>query len=348
MARAAKRIAVVGGGVVGAAIAWRLSERGASVTVIDVGDPASSASHGSHAWLNVSSARDTAYASFRARSLRIWQDLARLPGCPVTFSGSFLWSRRYGDLAAHATWLSNLGWPAEILATTELAKRQPWIAKAPRAALHLAGEGIADPRGIGSWLLAQARAKGASTTCGQVEAVERGVRLSDGTQIRADAVVLAAGIATAELAAPLGADLSVERLPGLLVRSRPAAPLATGYIATDRVHFWQDAEGSILAGAEYDGADRVDAPEERATEILRNLERLYRTPNRLAAAEILIRDRPVPADGFPIIGHLPSAPGVYVAVTHSGMTLAPLIGELVAEELLEGRLQPVLSGYRPR
>ena len=178
--------------------------------------------------------------------------------------------------------------------------------------------------------------------------MERGVRLSDGTRIPADAVVLAAGVATAGLAVHLGADLSVERRPGLLVRSRPARPLATGYIATDNVHFWQDAEGSILAGAEYDGADRVDAPEQRAAEILQNLERLYREPNRLAVAEILIRDRPVPADGFPIVGHLASAPEIYVAATHSGMTLAPLIGELVAEELLEGRLQPVLSGYRPR
>ena len=348
MPAAKKRIAVVGGGVVGAAIAWRLSERGANVTVIDTEDPASSASRGSHAWLNVSSTRDAHYASLRARSLRIWHKLARLPGCPVAFSGSFLWSRRYGGLAAHAAWLSDLGWQAEILSSAGLAQRQPWIAEAPPAALHLPDEGIADPRRVGSWLLAQARANGASTTCGHVETVEHGVRLSDGTQIPADTVVLAAGVATAGLAAPLGANLSVERLPGLLVRSRPAAPLATGYIATDNVHFWQDADGSILAGAEYDGADRVDAPEERAAQILQNLERLYRAANRLSTAEILIRDRPVPADGFPIVGHLPSAPDVYVAVMHSGMTLAPLIGELAARELLDGRPQPILSRYRPR
>ena len=346
--RTVKRIAVVGGGVVGAAIAWRLVGKGAGVTVIDPGDTASGASPGSLAWLNVSSARDEAYAGFRARSLRLWQQIADQPGCPATLSGSFLWGSRYGDLASRAARLSDLGWPARILTRAEFAERQPWTLAAPEAVLHLPGEGVADPRHIGHWFLEQARAMGAAVIRGRVQSLEEGVRLSDGTQIPADAVVVAAGTATAGLVASLGAILHVQQLPGLLVRTRPAPPLANGYVDADNVHFWQDSEGTILAGADYSDSGTSGSPERAAAGILRKLERLYAAPARLSIDEILIRERPVPADGFPIVGRLPSAPGTYVAVTHSGMTLAPLIGELAAEELLSERLQPLLFAYRPR
>ena len=348
MTGAAMRVAVVGSGVVGAAISWSLADRGAAVTVIDPGDSTANTSRGSLAWLNVSSTRDETYATFRARSLRLWKAIAGRPGCPASLSGSCLWGQRFEDLAARAAWLSNLGWPARILTGAEFARQQPGIAIAPRAVMHVPEEGVADPRRVGPWLLEQACALGARTVRGRVKEIDRGVRLSDGTRLAADAVVAAAGAATPDIVAPLGARISVDRRPGLLVRTRPAPPLATGYIGGDRVNFWQDSEGAILAGVEQRGAEGPDSPEQLPQWILCELERLYAAPARLSTAEILIRDRPVPADGLPIVGPLPSMPNVYVAVTHSGMTLAPLIGKLAAAEIMTGRAEPDLSGYRPR
>jgi glycine/D-amino acid oxidase-like deaminating enzyme len=55
--------------------------------------------------------------------------------------------------------------------------------------------------------------------------------------------------------------------------------------------------------------------------------------------------RPMPADGFPIVGALESRPGAYVAVTHSGVTLAPVIGLFATEEILTGRRDPLLRPY---
>lgn len=57
--------------------------------------------------------------------------------------------------------------------------------------------------------------------------------------------------------------------------------------------------------------------------------------------------RPVPRDDLPIIGYAPQAPQLYVAVMHSGVTLGPLVGELVAMELLEGVEIDLLAPYRP-
>lgn len=56
---------------------------------------------------------------------------------------------------------------------------------------------------------------------------------------------------------------------------------------------------------------------------------------------------PWPADGHPIVGCSAACAGLYVCVTHSGMTLAPLLGRLVAEEVVMGVEQQQLSHYRP-
>ena len=56
--------------------------------------------------------------------------------------------------------------------------------------------------------------------------------------------------------------------------------------------------------------------------------------------------RPMPVDGLPIVG--PAVAGLYVVVTHSGMTLGPLLGELAAAELLGGEPDARLAPYRAR
>ena len=57
--------------------------------------------------------------------------------------------------------------------------------------------------------------------------------------------------------------------------------------------------------------------------------------------------RPLPLDGHPVLGAAPSRPDVYLAITHSGVTLAPLIGRLAARELLGESLEEQLRLYRP-
>jgi glycine/D-amino acid oxidase-like deaminating enzyme len=57
--------------------------------------------------------------------------------------------------------------------------------------------------------------------------------------------------------------------------------------------------------------------------------------------------RPVPEDGYPAVGPVPGCPDVYAAVTHSGVTLGPLLGRLVAQEVLDGVPADLLEPYRP-
>jgi glycine/D-amino acid oxidase-like deaminating enzyme len=57
--------------------------------------------------------------------------------------------------------------------------------------------------------------------------------------------------------------------------------------------------------------------------------------------------RPMPADGQSIVGWLPGVEGLYVAVTHSGVTLGAHLAELMTSELTTGEHAPELAPYRP-
>jgi glycine/D-amino acid oxidase-like deaminating enzyme len=59
----------------------------------------------------------------------------------------------------------------------------------------------------------------------------------------------------------------------------------------------------------------------------------------------VVGQRPVPSDGFPVIGRAAGASGLYVAVMHSGVTLAPAIGRFAAAEILTGLRDALIEPY---
>ncbi|MGW1788371.1 NAD(P)/FAD-dependent oxidoreductase [Streptomyces tubercidicus] len=64
-------------------------------------------------------------------------------------------------------------------------------------------------------------------------------------------------------------------------------------------------------------------------------------------AQTRVADRPIPADGFPSVGAVPTVPGYYEAVSHSGITLGPVIGQLLASEILGGKRDAMLADFCP-
>jgi glycine/D-amino acid oxidase-like deaminating enzyme len=55
----------------------------------------------------------------------------------------------------------------------------------------------------------------------------------------------------------------------------------------------------------------------------------------------------MPHDGFPVLGYPEPVPNLYLALMHSGVTLAPLVGELAAMEIVDGARVQILDAYRP-
>ena len=60
--------------------------------------------------------------------------------------------------------------------------------------------------------------------------------------------------------------------------------------------------------------------------------------------EVIIGWRPLPLDGLPVIGSVPRKRAAYVAIMHSGVSLAPHVGDVVAREIMTGQSVPRAEG----
>ena len=342
------RVAVIGAGVVGAAIAWRLAKGGHAVTLIDP-RPGGIASRGSFGWLNAASAEDDHYCAVRQRSLASWRGLAsERPDCPVAFPGMLLWEVPPGELEAMAARLRRLGHSADLVDRPAMARLEPGLSAPPEAALWLPTEGRAEPRAIADWFARTAVAAGAMLCPERVTGIggaAGGWQLRLGVEsIAADELVVAAGAGTPELLAPLGHSLALRTEPGLLVRTAPAPASVRMLLGSPEVHVWQAEDGTVLAGSDYGGRQRFEGQEAEARAILSGIEALVAGLGRLQPEAIAVTNRPMLPDDRPAVGRL--AEGLSAAVTHSGMTLAPLIADAIAAEI-DGRVpDPDLAPYR--
>jgi glycine/D-amino acid oxidase-like deaminating enzyme len=84
-----------------------------------------------------------------------------------------------------------------------------------------------------------------------------------------------------------------------------------------------------------------------AAELLDRARQVSRGLDQAAVAGYQVCVRPMPADGQSIIGWLPGARRVYLAVTHSGVTLAAYLAQLITTELVTGTAPGELRPYHP-
>ena len=327
-------LVVVGAGIVGASVAYYAARAGAVVTLVDVGRPGAGVTADSFAWIGASGVRTGPAAGLRATATEEYRRLeAELPGLPVTWSGSLSWGAEDGAPEA--------GPGQEIVDAATVATLEPTLRQPPEWAVWAPGDGAVDPVGVTERLVAGARAYGARVhpdtpvTAVRRDAAGRvvGVETAAGPLAGAT-VVLAAGVATAALGAPLGIRVPVDPSPATLFRLRAPAGLVRTVVNTRDFDLRQVAPDRLLAAA--------DSPE-------RTLAAVRSTFRGAANVELLstrVGVRPMPADGEPIVGPVAEVPGLYLAVMHSAVTLAPAVGRLVARELVDGTVEPALAGCR--
>ncbi|MEM7240046.1 MAG: FAD-binding oxidoreductase, partial [Pseudomonadota bacterium] len=80
-------------------------------------------------------------------------------------------------------------------------------------------------------------------------------------------------------------------------------------------------------------------------ETLEYLGRLFPTHGPIREATRRITERPIPADGLPILGPVPGEDALTVAVLHSGVTLAPVVGEMITKSVLRGHIPNEMAPY---
>ena len=134
--------------------------------------------------------------------------------------------------------------------------------------------------------------------------------------------------------------------PGLLAHSAPACRLLGRVVLAPGGAMKQKLDGSLVVSGGFSGRSVSDDPEGQAEEILHRAKRLIPEAEGIGLARHTIGWRPMPQDGLPVLGFSEGAPDVYVAVMYSGVTLAPLVGRLVASEILDGLSIEMLEPYR--
>lgn len=345
-------IIVVGGGIIGASIAWHLVAAGLNVRLIadKLGGVATPTSF---AWINASWGNPEPYFRLRARSMAEWTRLANdVPGVQLAWCGGLCWDLPRADLLTFAREHGNWGYGIREVSAGDAALIEPAVKTMPDLALHIREEGAAEPVAATMALIDNARARGlqvlegaAVTGLDEKSGRLTGVRTADGV-LTADTVVVAGGVNTATLASTLGVTVPVEAPPGLIVHSRPVPKMLNGLVIAAELHVRQTGEGRIIAGSDFGGTDPGSDPDRAARDLFDKVKTFLKGGESLEMDFHTVGYRPTPRDGFPILGEVSGIEGLYLAVTHSGITLAPAIGRFAAEEILTGNHELLLAPYR--
>jgi len=354
-------VVVVGAGVVGSSVALRLAQNGARVELLDAGEPGAGTSSTSFAWIGASAA---ALRDYRALNVAGVEAYARLeaelgPRPWLRRTGSLVWHtdpERSAELAFQVAALADMGYEAALLDPEQALALEPSLRLAPGVE-HVAShtdEGHADGRRMAAELAARAVDAGAELRTGaEVTGVDDGaVTLATGERLLADTVVLCAGRWTGSLSGVAMLD-AAERgaLPiGLLVTTGAAPDPVGRVVVADDVMIRPGDDGGLLLHA--DEQDRLVHPDDDpasvadvAAQVLDAARQHVMVPEALGVTRAVVGLRALTADLLPAVGRLSDR--TYVAVTHSGITLAPALGDLVAAEVLGRSEEPLLAPFRP-
>ncbi|MEU8120222.1 glycine oxidase ThiO [Spirillospora sp. NPDC049024] len=364
-------IAIIGAGVVGLATAWRTAAGGAAVTLVDPA-PASGASsvaagmltpvselnYGEEPLLRLGLASRDRYGAFVAEleELTGLETGYRADGIiEVAFDSDDL--RYLDDLRRFQ---EHLGIPAEALTGRECRRLEPMLAPGVRGGLLAPRDGSVDPRRLAPALLAACERLGVRLVRRRAARVvvendaATGVGLDDGTVIRADRVLLAAGPWSGDVGGlPPGTVPPVRPVKGQVIRLRTRTPFlrrpTRGLVRGSSVYLVPRPDGEIVLGATQEelGFDtRVTAG--GLWELLRDARELLPGITELEFAEVTAGLRPGSPDNAPVMGPTALA-GLFVGTGHfrNGILLTPVSADILSAMLLDGPVPEVAGPFAP-
>jgi glycine/D-amino acid oxidase-like deaminating enzyme len=359
------RIVVIGAGVIGASVAYRLAKAGADVTVLEATRPAAGTSSNSFAWANANDKPPPAYFELN------WAGLEEHHRLAETLGGN--WFHPSGnvevaidpthrpDLRRRVERLNFSGYAARLIDADEAIERVPDLRLASTGrgvAAFFSREGWVDPPILVRTLLDEVRRAGGSVLYPDaVRALDRaGSRITgviaDGNRYSADVVVDCTGPNAGSLLAPFGTSIGRQRSPGLLLVTEPMPVAFDSIVHLDNLHVRPDGGGRLRFGAAdldqaipVDGVLSVESP--LCQEVGARAVRAFPILETATIEAVRIGWRAMPGDGLSAVGRVSDLTGYYLIFTHSGVTLASLLGRLAAEEILEGRRDELLGPFGP-
>ncbi len=362
------RVAIIGAGVVGLGIAWRLAGR-AEVSVFDRGKAGMGASHAAAGMLAAcceAEPGEEALLALGRDSQERWpafaDELLRASGIDVELrrEGTLVLALTGDDQAEIAHRLKfqqTLDLPLEWLSAAETRAREPHLAGKIAGALFSPQDHQVDNRKVVAALRIVAETAGVKIHEHRPVkeiAVQggrtNGIVLEDGTNVAADVVVLAAGAWSRGIA-----GLAPDRRPPvrpvkgqmLALRMDPAAPLLNHVLWAPGAYLVPRRDGRLIVGAttEEKGFDDTIT----AGGMLTLLEAAWRAIpaiEELPIDEIWAGHRPGSRDDAPILGRAPLENLFYATGHHrNGILLAPVTADAMARLILDDVIEPAIRPF---
>ena len=359
---------VIGGGMLGSAIAYGCATRAARTLLLDGGDLALRAARGNFGlvWSQGKGIGMPAYAAWTARSLALWpafsEAMAGAAGQAIGYAASggldFIvgeedLEERRAKLHRMHNQVGGPATPVQMLDRRELQALLPRTPLGPRVlgATYAPADGHANPllllRGLHAGFRGAGGVHRPGTTVTSIRPGDAGgfsVATEDGAVFAADRVVVAAGLATPGLAAMVGIDQPVRPVRGQNLVTERLAPMLPMPASAIR----QTAEGVVQIGVSHE-----EGTYEPATSIpilARMAARAIEVLPPLAGAR-LVRSwgalRPMTPDGYAAYGESPTMKGAFVAACHSGVTLSAVHAGPLAAGILAGILPASVADLSP-
>ena len=365
---AALNVLVTDAGIIGCSVAYHLAQAGCSVTVVDSGEVAGGTTRASFAWLNSNTKSPKTYHDLNVAGMQEHKRFAGESQRAPWFhpSGNFEWTATEegeAKLEAKVNRLRDWGYPAGWVTVEELERSEPDVSLVRTRKLkiaHYPEEGWIDAHQLAFVLLRRATRMGATIHTDRevvrmdAEGDDRIARVVTNTNERFDAdfIVACAGPATGRVVSLAEGRLPMKNRAGLVALSTPVAIGLRSVLHAPVVSIRPDEGSRVLLHSRA-----LNGPKMRTLsgpDALRECRRVL-----TAAADVVpalrhsriestrVGARPIPQDGLPVVGLLPGLQNLYVAVTHSGVTLALILGRLIALEVALHRPQRVLAPFRP-
>ena len=332
--------AIIGGGIIGLASAWRAAQRGLSVCVLERETAGCGATRAA-AGVLAPDPETPGFTALALRSSELWpafaEELRDATGIDAGYTrcGSLVLSfdGARADVAGGGEWLE----------ADQCRALEPGIAADCRGAVLLAQDAQVDPRRVVDALCALLGNR-VRTSADVVALDPHGVVLADGSRIEAERVVLAAGAWSSRR---LAKRLPIAPVKGQTLRLRGPLP-ATRIIRSEHVYVVPRASGETVIGATIEEAGYDTTATAEATDtLLRQAVRAVPAVAELELVEAIASLRPGTPDDGPLIGEWES---LLVAGGHyrNGILLAPVTAEAVAA-LLAGEEPPAETApFDPR
>ncbi len=332
-------VIVIGGGLVGSAIAYGLTRHASRVMLLDEGDRAFRAARGNFGLVWVQSKGDGAphYTRWTRMSADRWPGLAaelleavgadthheRKGGFTLCLSEAEFLDRR-AMMERHRRDAGNDGFEYEMVTGPELRRRLPAIGPAVYGASFTPYDGTANPlftlRALQAGFTARGGVYRPGPPVGEITHAGGTFRVrTDAADLHAPRLVIAAGNGTPRLAGMVGLQIPLHPERGQILVTERVAPFLD--LPTQNVR--QTAEGSLLMG---------DSKEDVGFDTGTTAATITDIAARAVASFPILRDiqvvrawgalRVLSPDGLPIYAESEACPGAFVAACHSGVTLA--------------------------